>query len=171
MQLIPTAAGRRALDGLGLLWADAVRLVDTAERDQPMVGMDGRRCLASGDYFLYVADGQYDGEPARFLLGGKRREAEAPSELRTFVERKAKKSGKKGGAGRLLPTSFEEILGRIDDADGWYWERSGRKHIAVFGPEGQRGTIPNSASDHRSLANNVGHLRKLGLDVRRDCAS
>ena len=164
MQLLPTRAGMRAMEGLGLSWGDVLGLLDHAEQEQPCPGGSDRRSHLSGDYILFTARGWFEGEPALHLLGISRRNLEGQV-VRKVVEKRPTKR-KRGGAGTLLPTSFKEILQRIDEAEGWSYVMGG-KHIAVHGPEGQRSTIPLSASDWRAMANNVSQLRKLGLDVRR----
>lgn len=170
MQLIPTRAGMRAMDGLGLTWAEVLLLLDHADREQPCLRETdpGRRQHLSGDYILFTARGAFEGEECLYLLGvsRKRIQEELEEDRGLWVEQAGPKSNRRGGAGRLLPTSFKEILQRITDTPGWSYEMGG-KHIRVTGPEGQRGTIPITESDHRSLANNVSQLRKIGLDVRR----
>lgn len=166
MQLLPTRAGMRAMQGLGLSWGDVLRLMDTVEQEQPCNGGDNRRSHLSGDYILFTAKTFFEGERALNLLGISQRNREGQV-MRVVTETKAPKQSRRGGSGTLLPTSFEEILERIEEAEGWSWERKDRKHIAVYGPEGQRSTIPVSSSDWRAIANNVAHLRRIGLDVKR----
>lgn len=165
MQLLPTRAGMRAMEGLGLSWGDVLNLLETCEQEQPCAGGSNRRSHLCSDYILFTARGTFEGEPALNLLGISRRNRDEQV-IRKVVEKRPQKQGKKGGAGTLVPTSFDEILRAIDDADGWHYEMGG-KHIAVYGPNGVRSTIPVSTSDWRAIKNNVSHLRKLGMDVRR----
>jgi hypothetical protein len=157
----------KAMNDLGLTWADVCQLIENVELVQPAsTGPRERRVYLSGPYSIITAPSRWEGEPALAILGVAERNREG-QEMRTVVETKAPKSSKRGGAGTLIPTSFDEILQRIDEAEGWHYEREGRKHIAVYGPNGERSTIPVSSSDWRAVKNGVAHLRRIGLDVRR----
>lgn len=164
MLLVPTRAGMRALEDRDLEWADVVRLVDGAEYSQPAPGSTTRRAYVAGDWLVFGEPSTYDGEECLYLIGLARRNREGQVQRRV-TEQRSPKSSRRGGAGTLLPTTYREVLQRLSDA-GWTWETRG-KHIAVYGPEGQRGTLPISASDWRAIRNAVTHLKQVGIDVRR----
>lgn len=86
----------------------------------------------------------------------------APETLR---EQAAPKSSKRGGCGTTLPTSYAEVIERLKEL-GCTVDASAR-HLAVTLPDGQRRTLPKTASDWRSVKNTVAQFRADGLDLRR----
>ena len=169
MLLVPTRTIHKALDQSDMTWGQLVGLVDQTEHIHPMNGYGPeRRVLMSGEWKIYAAEGTYDDEPCYYLLGlGKRQQADLPVKPVVGVETTTPMARKRGGAGTLMPTSLAEILKVIDRTEGWSWSHSGKRHIAVYGPNGARATLALTTSDWRSLRNVVGQLRDIGLDVKR----
>lgn len=70
-----------------------------------------------------------------------------------------------GPRGNVYPTTWRELRARLEDLGCDV--RRGKTHYKITLPDGTVTSMPTSASDRRSLPNQVHDLRKLGVDVRR----
>lgn len=50
---------------------------------------------------------------------------------------------------------------------GWTIEQTRKGHLAWKSPEGETVFCPGTPSDHRSVANVIGKLRRAGLDTNK----
>lgn len=59
---------------------------------------------------------------------------------------------------------LRQLLSRLR-ANGWHIAISRRGHYQCYGPDGQLVFCPSTPSDHRSLANMRGKLRRAGAQL------
>ena len=109
---------------------------------------DGCEIIVAGDTIVRV--GQHE---------------QSTAEPETLAERRKSKHRKHGGAGTMLPTSYDEVIQGLKEAG---CEITGEgKHLKVVTPDGQVSTLPRTASDWRAIRNTVSQFRALGIDLRR----
>ena len=158
---------QRVLD-LGLSWPEVVDDLSHAESITPIQGYDTRLRYCGEKVQAYVEPGTYDGDDALWIVGlCLRRRSEQPADLQVVGrESAARKSSKRGGSGSRWPTTWKELVNRINAHPRARVENGG-KHLRVFLDGRQVQALPCSASDHRALLNACQILRGLGVDVRR----
>lgn len=92
--------------------------------------------------------------------------AEAPTPARPSP-RRTKGRSSTGKIHTRGPRTYDELKEWLVE-DGFTLEQTGKGHIAVVRSDGWRiKVIPSTASDHRSLANDVSDLRRAGYEARR----
>lgn len=172
-QVIPTKSGQKAMDDRGLTLNQVVELLQNAELIEPVKGHPDRRAFFAGNdqgtFEMWIAPGEKYGEQCWFFLGLRHWHRPVWSDQDTAVVGVEPRRGQRrghGGAGTMLPTSFAELVRRVEKIPGWTVEHGG-KHLKIVGPHGKYVTIPVSTSDHRAVRNAAATLRGMGLDLRR----
>ncbi len=56
---------------------------------------------------------------------------------------------------------------KLAKQQGWEVGKTKKNHTVFTGPDGQRVVSPSTPSDHRSMKNTVGELRRHGMEVPR----
>lgn len=153
---------------MGLSWSEVVDDLDQAQSITPVAGFDTRLRYCGEKVQAYIEPGTYDGQEALWIVGLRERQvADAPSRTQVVGrETTSRKSGKKGGSGTRWPTTWKELVNRINQHPHAHVENGG-KHLRVFLHGAQVQALPCTASDHRALLNACQVLRGLGIDVRR----
>lgn len=153
---------------MGLSWPEVVNDLQRAESITPVPGYDTRLRYCGEKVQAYIEPGTYDGEDALWIVGLRERQrADAPSRTQVVGrETTTRKSGRKGGSGNRWPTTWKELINRINQHPQAHVENGG-KHLRVFLRGRQVQALPCTASDHRALLNACQVLRGLGIDVRR----
>lgn len=167
-QFVPTQRTVERVLQLGLTWPEVVVDLDNAASITPIEGFDTRLRYCGEKVQAYVEPGTYDGEDALWIVGLRERcKATEPSPHQVVGREAAKrKSGKRGGSGSRWPTTWKELINRIN-AHPQARVENGGKHLRVFLRGQQVQALPCTSSDHRALLNACQILRGLGIDVRR----
>lgn len=134
----------------------------------PALGYETRLRYCGSKYEAFVEPGRYEGADALWIVYLRPRgEVPAIPRQRQVVghEPKRQRSGH-GGAGRRWPTTWKELIARVE-AYPHAEVRRGGKHLAVLLRGKTVQTFPATASDHRALLNACQVLKSLGVDVRR----
>lgn len=167
-----THTSRAALRRFGLACPDAAALVD----DPDIVTPDdqqtpGREVRYGGEYGFICTTEEADETATTWVLGVFERnhgDGRAPESLREVRRAQPRYAGA-GTATGTMPTSFEEVVERVRDIDGWDVEpgRGKYPHVIVSADGKHRHPVAAGAHDFRAVRNFVGQLRASGLDVRR----
>lgn len=167
-QFVPAQRVVQQVRQMGLSWPEVVEDLDQAESITPIQGYDTRLRYCGEKVQAYVEPGTFDGEEALWIVGlRERRKADQPSQHQVVGrETTTRKSGRRGGSGTRWPTTWKELVNRINAHPNAHVEPGG-KHLRVFLGGKQVQALPCSASDHRALLNACQILRGLGIDVRR----
>lgn len=168
---VPTKHTVSSLERLGLTWPEFVRDVDGCGLIQPMPGHETRQCHFGTRVQAFIEPGVYDGEPCFYVVGVRLRVSEGPalpaSQQIVGRETRAVKSRKRGGSGRMWPTSWQELEKLIESHEGMRVLQGNGGHRIVYKNGKQIDVLPTSSSDHRALHNACLQLRRKGIDVRR----
>lgn len=170
-----TPASRSDLKRFGLTEGDVAVLVavpDIVTPDEnPAQGRESREIRYGGNHGFVCSIDDYTDRDIVWVLGVIPRnhgDGQSPESLREVSRPQPRYAGA-GNATGTMPTSFEEIIERVEAAPGWDIEEGRGKHPRhIVSADGRhRQPIPSSASDYRSIRNAVAQLRGMGLDVRR----
>lgn len=169
-QYVPTRGVIERLDQLGISWAEMVADLQNAGHVQSLAGYETRQRHLGSKVQAYIEPGVYDGEPVLYVVGVRLR-AEAGEPIprqRQIVGRevRAKKSRRKGGVGRRWPTTWPELIKRIEMHPRCRVFK-GKNHWLVYLNGKQVDALPATTSDHRALLNACRHLQQCGIDVSR----
>lgn len=167
------ATASAALDRFGITRDVAAALVEepdiVAPDDQ---NTPGREVRYGGEHgFICAVDESESGQRTIVVIGAFERHhggGQPPESLRERPSPRPRYIGA-GRATGTMPTSFEEVVARVENCDGWHVEQGRGKHpVHIVSDDGQhRFPVPTSASDFRAVRNLVALLRAVGLDVRR----
>ncbi len=157
--LWPTTTAQAAMRRLNLSWPQVCTAVEDAHAIIPAAGdvvaylTPSLSVLVSEDRHVLGVAERTPGEPM----------PATPPALRSKIVRK----GKRGGAGRIGPQTFEDLVKAVRARDGWSIDRVNNGHYEVRGPQGQKAQVAATASDYRTIRNDISRLRRVtGLDLR-----
>lgn len=169
-QYVPTRGVIEHLERLGVTWSEMVADLENAGHIQPLAGYETRQRHLGDRVQAYIEPGTYHGESALFVVGVRLRAetGEAIPKQRQIVghETRVKKSRKKGGVGNRWPTSWPELIKRIEMHPRCRVFK-GTNHWLVYLNGKQVDALPATSSDYRALMNACRQLQQRGIDVSR----
>lgn len=167
---IPTRGVIERLERIGVSWAEMVVDLRNAGHVQSVAGYETRQRHLGNLVQAYIEPGVYDGEQVLYVVGVRLRaeKAEPIPQQRQVVGRDthAKKSRRKGGVGRRWPTTWPELIKRIEMHPRCRVFK-GKNHWLVYLNGRQVDALPATSSDHRALLNACRQLQQRGIDVSR----
>lgn len=168
MQFVPTKHIVSTLERFGMSWPDLVDDLNHANR-QPMIGYPTRQRWLGEKLQAYIEPGTYQGEDVFFVVGVRLRcSSDEPAPVQVVgIETQAVKSRKRGGAGRVWPSTWGELEKRIEAHPGLRVLPGNGGHRIVYRNGKQVDVLPTSSSDYRALRNACLQLKRRGIDVRR----
>lgn len=167
-EFIPVRGVIARLPQLDLAWHQVVEDLDHA-CVTPVPGNATRLRYRGERVDAFVEPGRCEGREVWWVVGLHAREAVEPLPRQLQVvghEPRHRKSGAHGGGGQRWPTTWRELIARIE-AHPEAEVRQGGKHLNVLLRGRQVQALPVTASDHRALLNACQILRGHGIDVRR----
>lgn len=157
-----------ALQEHGERWQDVHADLSKPEVVSPDAHHPGRMQIFGDKFMGIVCPTVRDEEDVWVLICARpRTRASEPSPVQVVgIEPKRRHRRHKGGSGGHWPSTWEDLLKRVEQRAGWAIAPTGGGHIVVLHNGKQMTSIPSTPSEYRGLMNACLQIKRAGLDLR-----